>query len=112
MPAEDLEIGAHAMRMTVTIDIADVELDGRAIDVGRVLAATAHGTLGSTAVATQHGDDGDGAVFVSIAEAANRLGIGKTFVYQMVARDELPTRQFGRRRLVPVAALHRLAEES
>jgi excisionase family DNA binding protein len=99
------------MRMTVTIDIADIELDGRTIDVGRVLAATARGTLAGRAVATQVADDSDGTVFVSIAEAAKRLGIGKTFVYQMVAREELPTRQFGRRRLVPVAALHRLAGE-
>ena len=46
------------MRMTVTIDIADVELDGRAIDIGRVLAAVARGTLAGTAVATQVADDG------------------------------------------------------
>lgn len=98
------------MRMTVTIDIADVELDRSAVDLGRELAAMARVTLGRTAVATRV-DDGDGAVFVSIAEAAKRLGVGRTFVYQMVARDELPTRQFGRRPLVPVAALHRLAAE-
>jgi excisionase family DNA binding protein len=100
------------MRMTVTIDIAEVELDGRAIDIGSVPAAVARGTVAGKAVATQAADDADGTVFVSIAEAAKRLGIGKTFVYQMVAREELPTRQFGRRRLVPVAALHRLAAES
>jgi excisionase family DNA binding protein len=98
------------MRMTVTIDIADVELDGRAVDLGRELAALARGTLGRTTVSTG-ADDGNEAVFVSIAEAAKRLGVGRTFVYKMVARDELPTRQFGRRRLVPVAALHRLAAE-
>jgi excisionase family DNA binding protein len=94
----------------VTIDISDVVLDGRVLDIGRSFAS-ALAPLERT-VTTRAAEESDTALFVSIPEAAKRLGVGRSFVYQMVARQELPTRRFGRRRLVPVAALQRLAAES
>ena len=95
------------MRMTLTIDISDVIVGGtRSIWAGAVASV-----LG-TPLEEQRRQRGRGsytAVFVSIPEAAKRLGVGRSFVYQMVAREELPTRRFGRRRR-SVAALHRLAD--
>jgi excisionase family DNA binding protein len=99
------------VRMTLTIDISDVVVDGRALDIARAVASVLGRPLESAATTRTVSED-DTAVFVSIPEAAKRLGVGRSFVYQMVAREELPTRRFGRRRVVPVAALHRLADTS
>ena len=51
-------------------------------------------------------------LFVSIPEAAKALGISRTFAYELAERGDLPTRQLGRRKLVPVCALERMAAET
>ena len=47
---------------------------------------------------------------VSVAEAAELLGISRAFAYELVARGQLPVICLGRRRLVPKVALRALVE--
>jgi excisionase family DNA binding protein len=47
---------------------------------------------------------GDRLVF-SVAEAGELLGLSRAFAYELVARGELPVIRFGRRIVVPKAAL-------
>jgi len=47
----------------------------------------------------------------SLAEAAERLGIGRTLAYEAAKRGELPVCRIGRRMVVPRAALLRLLGE-
>jgi excisionase family DNA binding protein len=42
---------------------------------------------------------------LSVAEAGDLLGLSKAFAYELVARGELPVVRFGRRIVVPKAAL-------
>lgn len=42
---------------------------------------------------------------VSMAEAARRLGVSRTFLYEEVGRGRLPTIKLAKRRLVAVADL-------
>jgi excisionase family DNA binding protein len=46
----------------------------------------------------------------SIAEAGERLGIGKNAIYNAASRGEIPTIKIGGRILVPKAALDRMLE--
>ncbi|MEP1338956.1 MAG: helix-turn-helix domain-containing protein [Marinomonas sp.] len=48
-------------------------------------------------------------LLVSIADAAKALSLGRTSVYELIDSGELETRKMGRRRLVTVASLKRLA---
>lgn len=52
-----------------------------------------------------------GKLFYSVPEACAVLGIGRSFLYELLARDELPSVVLGRRRLIHVAALERWAAE-
>ena len=45
----------------------------------------------------------EGAVMVSVPEAAERLGVGTTKVKQLIASGQLASVTIGRRRLVPAA---------
>lgn len=51
-------------------------------------------------------------LFVSINETAKALNIGRTSVYVLINENKLETRKMGRRRLVTVASIKRLAGES
>lgn len=51
-------------------------------------------------------------LFVSVEEAARRLGIGYSTAKRMVQNGELPSTKIGARRVVPVAALERLVAEA
>ena len=42
---------------------------------------------------------------ISIEQAANVLGLGRTAAYEAARRGEFPTRRLGRRIVVPVPAL-------
>jgi excisionase family DNA binding protein len=48
---------------------------------------------------------GDKRLVLSIAEAAELLGISRALGYELAARGELPTLRLGRRIVVPRAAL-------
>jgi excisionase family DNA binding protein len=50
-------------------------------------------------------------LLISIAEAAKALSLGRTSVYELIRTGELETRKMGRRRLVTVASIKRLAGE-
>lgn len=44
-------------------------------------------------------------LFASVAETADLLGISDDLVYDLIARGELPSSTFGRRKLVPRKAI-------
>ena len=46
-----------------------------------------------------------GRATITIEQAAQLLGLGRTAAYHAARRGELPTRRLGRRLLVPVPAL-------
>jgi excisionase family DNA binding protein len=46
---------------------------------------------------------------LSIPEAAHLTGLGRSSVYELIARGELRSLKVGRRRLVPASAVHELA---
>jgi excisionase family DNA binding protein len=46
----------------------------------------------------------------TVQEAAKQLGISRVAAYQAAQRGELPTIKFGKRILVPLAALERMLE--
>ena len=49
-------------------------------------------------------------IFVSITDAAKALNLGRTSIYELIRSGELETRKMGRRRLVTVDSLRRLAQ--
>lgn len=51
-----------------------------------------------------------GCLVVSVAEAAELLGISRAFAYELVARGDLPVIRLGRRRLVRKVGLRALVE--
>jgi excisionase family DNA binding protein len=50
------------------------------------------------------------ALLLTVSDAAERLGCGRTFVYELISTGELETVKLGRLRRVPVAALDALVE--
>jgi excisionase family DNA binding protein len=44
-------------------------------------------------------------LLLTVSEAAERLGIGRSFAYQLVSRGELASLKLGRARRVPTTAL-------
>ena len=50
------------------------------------------------------------APLLTVSEVAERLGCGRTFVYELIGSGELETVKLGRLRRVPVAALDALVE--
>lgn len=50
-------------------------------------------------------------LLLSIQEAAEALGIGRSKLYQLVARGELPLVHLGKRALIPRPALERYVEQ-
>ena len=50
------------------------------------------------------------ALLLTVREVAERLGCGRTFVYELISSGELETVKLGRLRRVPVAALDALVE--
>ncbi|HSH60096.1 MAG TPA: helix-turn-helix domain-containing protein [Acidimicrobiales bacterium] len=53
-----------------------------------------------------------GPVVLSVAEAADVLGISDDLVYELVARRELPCLRFGRRRVIPRRAIDLVIERA
>ncbi|HXC75685.1 MAG TPA: helix-turn-helix domain-containing protein [Candidatus Acidoferrum sp.] len=50
------------------------------------------------------------ALLLTVPEVAERLGCGRTFVYELISTGELETVRLGRLRRVPVTALDALIE--
>jgi excisionase family DNA binding protein len=48
---------------------------------------------------------------VSVADAARRLGISRSKLYELIGANEIPTMTIGRRRLVPLSALRHWIEQ-
>jgi hypothetical protein len=49
---------------------------------------------------------------ISVPEAGGLLGLGRNASYEAAKRGELPTVNFGRRLVVPLAALRRILEQA
>ena len=49
---------------------------------------------------------------ITVTEAAAMLGISRNFAYELVKQKQLPVIQFGKRLLIPRAALERMLEKS
>ena len=54
--------------------------------------------------------EGDSKILLTITEVAHRLGLGRSFVYELVMKGEVPSIKIGRARRVPAAALERFVE--
>ena len=52
-----------------------------------------------------------GKLLLTIREAANQLGIGRSHFYELVRRGEIMSVRLGRCRRVPAAALERFVQE-
>ncbi len=50
-------------------------------------------------------------LLISVAEAARRIGLGRTKVYQLIQAGTFPHKRIGRCLRVPVKALERWAED-
>jgi len=48
---------------------------------------------------------------VTVPEAAKMLGISRNFCYQLVREGKLPSIRFGKRILIPLAALEKMLEK-
>ena len=48
---------------------------------------------------------------LTVPEAAAMLGISRNFAYELVKRKELPVIEFGKRKLIPRAALEKMLEK-
>ena len=48
---------------------------------------------------------------VTVPEAAEMLPISRNFAYQLVREGKLPSIRFGKRILIPIAALERMLEK-
>ncbi len=53
---------------------------------------------------------GDVALVLSVAAAAEMLGISDDLVYELIEREQLPCLRLGRRKLVPRRAIELLVE--
>lgn len=53
----------------------------------------------------------ENAQLVSIVEAAQRLGVGRSMIYELLGEGSLPSIRLGTRRLIPVKALDELIEK-
>jgi excisionase family DNA binding protein len=49
---------------------------------------------------------------MTVPEAARKLGISRNFAYDLVKQGQLPVIRFGKRLLIPRAALEKMLEES
>lgn len=49
------------------------------------------------------------AILVSVAEATQMIGLGKTTIYELIGEGKLQTRKIGNRRLILVSSLRELA---
>jgi excisionase family DNA binding protein len=48
---------------------------------------------------------------MTVTEAARKLGISRNFAYELVKRGEIPVIRFGKRLLIPRAALEKMLEK-
>ena len=46
-------------------------------------------------------------VLLTVDEAAKRLALGRTMVYELIGRGDLPSLKIGRARRIPASALER-----
>ena len=74
--------------------------------IGQALDTSSHG------VAADDKAVGADRLVMSVAEAALALGVSDDLLYAVVARGELPSLRFGRRRVIPRRAVELLVESA
>ena len=52
----------------------------------------------------------DNRLLLTVLEVARRLGMGRSFVYQLVSKGEIPSIKLGRARRIPVSDLEKFVE--
>ncbi|MET7712320.1 helix-turn-helix domain-containing protein [Streptomyces sp. NPDC005407] len=58
-------------------------------------------------IAARSGDQGDTTlVGLTVAEAARRMGVGRTTLYKYISSGEIPSAKVGRLRRVPIEAVN------
>jgi excisionase family DNA binding protein len=57
------------------------------------------------------GSDLENRLCLSVPEAARMLGISRNFAYQLVRDGQLPVAEFGKRKVIPKAALEKRLEQ-
>lgn len=65
----------------------------------------------SHAALTTDDDPGQMPLFVSAKEAARLLSLSRSRVYELMDEGLIPSTRLGRRRVIPVAALHDFAAQ-
>lgn len=55
-------------------------------------------------------NDAEFRLLLTVDDTATALGIGRTTTWNLIKRGLLDTRRFGRRRLVTIESIHRVAE--
>ena len=50
-------------------------------------------------------------LLLTVGEAADRLGVGRSFLYQLIQRGELQSLKLGRARRVPLRALDEFVDK-
>lgn len=63
----------------------------------------------SNAALTTDDDPSQAPLFVSAKEAARLLSLSRSRVYELMDAEVIPSTRLGRRRVIPVSALHDLA---
>ena len=53
----------------------------------------------------------DGRLLLTVDEAAQRLSVGRSYLYDLVMRGTIESIKLGRSRRIPVAALERFVQE-
>lgn len=76
------------------------------------LEATSNGLIAGGGVVDGHGTLQSDRLVMSVAEAATALGVSDDLLYEVVARGELPSLRFGRRRVIPRRAVELLVESA
>jgi excisionase family DNA binding protein len=54
----------------------------------------------------------DERLVLTVSEAASVLRLSRAFTYELVARGQLPSVRFGRRIMIPRAAIQRILDDS
>lgn len=53
----------------------------------------------------------DGKILLTVPQAADRLGVGRSLLYEMIRRGEVQSIRIGRARRIPVSALECFVQE-
>src|SRR5262245_7590936 len=97
------------MKLQVTIEIPEEFFTRLAYEL-RGKAATSESPRTAPPPVQPVTRNGDRPLFVTVKEAAKMLSISRTKLYEMIYKEEIPSKMFGKSRRIPLTALERLLE--